>query len=59
LGSIFPEQADKFNTQAKEASESRVYGLIHYRVDCEMGLKHGKVIGDYAIARGKADGSGL
>lgn len=59
LGYIFPEQADKFNAQATEASNSRVYGLIHYRVDCEMGLKHGKVIGDYAIARGKADGSGL
>jgi hypothetical protein len=59
LASIFPEQADKFNAQAKEASDSRVYGLIHYRVDCEMGLVHGKAIGDYAIARGKADGSGL
>ncbi len=59
LGYIFPDQADKFNAQAQEASVSRIYGLIHYRVDCEMGLKHGKVIGDYAIARGKADGSGL
>lgn len=59
LGYIFPEQAGKFNAQALEASTSRIYGLIHYRVDCEMGLKHGKVIGDYAIARGKADGSGL
>ena len=59
LASLFPEQADKFNAQALEASMSRIYGLIHYRVDCDMGLKHGKVIGDYAIARGKADGSGL
>ncbi len=59
LASIFPDQADKFNAQAKEASESRIYGLIHYRVDCEMGLVHGKKIGDFAIARGKADGSGL
>ena len=59
LSYIFPEQAEKFNAQAMEASVSRIYGLIHYRVDCEMGLKHGKVIGEYAIARGKADGSGL
>lgn len=59
LGYIFPEQATKFDAQAAEASMSRIYGLIHYRVDCEMGLKHGKVIGEYAIARGKADGSGL
>jgi len=59
LAYIFPDQADKFNAQAQEASVSRIYGLIHYRIDCELGLKHGKVIGDYAIARGKADGSGL
>lgn len=59
LGYIFPDQAAKFDAQAQEASVSRIYGLIHYRIDCELGLKHGKVIGEYAIARGKADGSGL
>jgi membrane-associated phospholipid phosphatase len=59
LGNIFPEQATTFTAQAKEASDSRIYGLIHYRIDCEMGLVHGKKIGDYAIKRGKADGSGL
>ncbi|GAB2764503.1 hypothetical protein GCM10027275_02030 [Rhabdobacter roseus] len=59
LGYLFPQQAKRFDELALEASNSRVYGLIHYRVDCEMGLKHGKVIGEYAIARGKADGSNL
>ncbi|WP_428666311.1 phosphatase PAP2 family protein [Runella sp.] len=59
MSSIFPEQAEKFVAQANEASMSRIYGLIHYRVDCVMGLEHGKVIAGYAIARGKADGSGL
>lgn len=59
LAYIFPDRAEEFNKGAKEASDSRMYGLIHFRADCEMGLKHGKVIGDYAIARGKADGSGL
>ncbi len=59
LSYIFPEKASTFNDYAKEASNSRIYGLIHYRVDCEMGLVHGKKIGDFAIARGKADGSGL
>lgn len=59
LSSIFPEKATQYNAYAKEASESRIYGLIHYRVDCEMGLVHGKKIGEYAIARAKADGSGL
>ena len=59
LGYVFPEQAEKFNGKAKEASESRVFGLIHFRIDCDLGLVHGKKIGEYAIARAKADGSGL
>lgn len=59
LGYVFPERAAEFDAQAREASESRVYGLIHFRSDCEVGLTCGKQIGSYAIARGKADGSGL
>ena len=59
LASIFPERTDEFWAQAQEASDSRVYGLIHYRFDCSAGLACGKNIGAYAIARGKADGSGL
>ncbi|QJW91231.1 phosphatase PAP2 family protein [Spirosoma taeanense] len=59
LGSIFPDQADEFWAQAVEASNSRIYGLIHYRFDCQAGLDCGKNIGSYAIAKGKADGSGL
>ncbi|MFD2570944.1 phosphatase PAP2 family protein [Spirosoma soli] len=59
LGSVFPDRANEFEAQAKEASDSRMYGLIHYRFDCEVGLKCGKNIGAYAVARGKADGSGL
>lgn len=59
LSSIFPSEAEKLNDMALEASNSRIYGLIHYRFDCTVGLEHGKKIGQYAIARGKADGSGL
>ncbi|MBC8151758.1 MAG: phosphatase PAP2 family protein [Bacteroidetes bacterium] len=59
LSYLFPAKADDFNAQAKQASESRVYGLIHYRFDCDEGLVTGKNIGAYAVARGKADGSGL
>ena len=59
LASIFPDRADAFWAQAQEASDSRVYGLIHYRFDCTVGLALGKNIGSYAIERGKADGSGL
>ncbi|MFN4147775.1 MAG: PA-phosphatase [Runella sp.] len=59
LGGIFPAEAKKMNDKAKEASESRVYGLIHFRIDCDLGLVHGKKIGEYALARGKNDNSGL
>ena len=59
LGYVFPDRATEFNDAAKQASESRVFGLIHFHVDCELGLKHGKAIGEYAVMKGKADGSGL
>jgi hypothetical protein len=58
LSNIFPNETARLETAAKEASNSRVFGLIHFRVDCELGLTHGNKIGEYAIAKGKADGSG-
>jgi hypothetical protein len=57
LGYIFPNRAAYLNTQAKEASESRIYGGIHYRFDCEAGLVCGHAIGSMAVKRGRADGS--
>lgn len=59
LSYIFPDKASEFEKQASQSSESRVFGLIHYRVDCTMGLSHGKKIGEFAVNRGKADGSGI
>jgi hypothetical protein len=59
LSSIFPDKAKDFAAEASEASLSRIYGLIHYRFDSNGGLEHGNKIGSYAVARGKADGSGL
>jgi hypothetical protein len=59
LGYIFPSEATNMDAQAEEASNSRVYGLIHYRFDCEKGLESGKKVGNYAVTRGKADGSGF
>ena len=59
LSYVFPNRKQEFEGMANEASLSRIYGLIHYRVDCEMGLAHGKLIGNYAVQRGQADGSGL
>ncbi len=57
LGSFFPSKVNLFNGYAQEASDSRVYGLIHFRVDCSMGGTHGKVIGDYAVKRSQTDGA--
>ncbi len=59
LSAIFPAEQASLLAWAKEASESRIYGGIHYRADCEKGLQHGALIGGYAVERGKKDGSGL
>jgi len=57
LGYILPDQAAKYNAMATEASLSRMYGGIHYRSDCEVGLVVGKNIGNYAVARAQTDGA--
>lgn len=57
LSYLFPSGADYFNTEASEASASRLYGGIHYRSDIEMGLEHGKVIGGYTVSYGQGDGA--
>jgi hypothetical protein len=57
LGYLFPQEAERFSAMATEASVSRMYGGIHYRFDCEVGLQCGKNIGSFAVKVGKADGS--
>lgn len=57
LGHIVKPKAAAYNAMAKEASDSRLYGAIHYRSDCEKGLETGKKVGDYAIARARTDGA--
>jgi hypothetical protein len=57
LGYVFPGEQEKLNNMASEASASRLYGAIHYRFDCEAGLKCGQDIGAYAVKRGRADGA--
>jgi hypothetical protein len=57
LSYIFPEGADYFDGQAQEASLSRLYGAIHYRSDCQVGLDHGKRVGSYTINFAKTDGA--
>lgn len=57
LSYIVPEKASAYQAMALEASLSRMYGGIHFRSDCEVGLSTGKKIGDYAVARAKTDGA--
>jgi hypothetical protein len=57
LSHLNPSQAGKYNAMAKEASESRIYGGIHYRSDCEVGLTAGSRVGDYAVKRAQSDGA--
>ncbi len=54
---LFPDRATDLQAMAEEASESRIYGCIHYRFDFETGLEVGKKVGEYAVQRGQADGS--
>ncbi|MCE6992580.1 phosphatase PAP2 family protein [Dyadobacter sp. CY323] len=57
LAYVFPAEKQKLDAMAAEASLSRIYGLIHYRFDCEVGLAVGHKVGEYAVARAKADGA--
>jgi hypothetical protein len=57
LAHINPERAAAYNEMALEASLSRMYGGIHYRSDCEVGLAVGKKIGDFAVQRARTDGA--
>lgn len=56
LSYLFPEASTTFQDQADEASKSRLYGGIHYKMDCDGGLKIGKILGDKAVLRGQSDG---
>ena len=56
LGHIIPE-GRQYNAMATEASISRMYGGIHYRSDCQVGLEVGKKVGNYAMQRAITDGA--
>jgi hypothetical protein len=57
LGHLIPAKAAAFDEMASEASLSRLYGAIHYRSDCEQGLKCGQRVGSFAVERAKTDGA--
>ena len=56
LSYIFPDGASSFKSQANEASRSRLLGGIHYRMDCDGGLKIGEAVGAKAVLRAQTDG---
>ncbi|HMX81811.1 MAG TPA: phosphatase PAP2 family protein [Saprospiraceae bacterium] len=56
LGHFFPSEAARMNEIATEASNSRIYGGIHFRHDCEAGLASGKEIGNYSVQLAQQDG---
>jgi hypothetical protein len=57
LGYLIPERAADYTAMANEASMSRMYGGIHFRSDCVVGLEVGKNVGNFAIQRAKTDGA--
>jgi membrane-associated phospholipid phosphatase len=57
LGHIIPARADQYAAMAVEASMSRLYGGLHYRSDCQIGLNVGKSVGQKAIDRALNDGA--
>lgn len=59
LNYLLPDRGTKFSDMAAQAAISRLYGAIHFRSDCEVGLKVGVKVGNFAVARAKADGADL
>lgn len=57
LSHIIPAREKEYDSMAREASISRMYGGIHYRSDCEKGLETGNRVGAYAVNRAKTDGA--
>ena len=49
LAHFFPGERDGLDRLAAEASMSRVYGGIHFRFDCDEGLKLGRAVARLAI----------
>ncbi len=57
LRHIIPSKQTEYNAMAKEASDSRMYGCIHYKSDCKLGLETGGKIGQLAVQRAVTDGA--
>jgi membrane-associated phospholipid phosphatase len=58
LSHLVKSNAAEYKAMASEASLSRLYGAIHYRSDCEQGLRCGERVGAFAVSRARNDGAG-
>ena len=58
LSYLYPEDAEEFRAKAQEASDSRLWGGIHWRSDNEKGIEVGRKVGGLVVERAKADGGG-
>jgi hypothetical protein len=57
LSYLFPTSRQEFEAARQEASISRMYGVIHFRSDIEVGQDHGKRIGGYTVRFARSDGA--
>jgi hypothetical protein len=57
LAYLFPRDAAYFQSQAREAADSRIWAGIHFRSDTEIGLGLGRAVARLVIERAQNDGS--
>ena len=57
LSYFFPAEASKVQAYATDASNSRIFGCIHFRHDCKVGLETGEKVGQYTLNFTKVDGA--
>jgi PAP2 superfamily len=50
LGTAFPAEKSRLTGLAEEAAVSRIYGGIHYRFDCDVGLELGHKVAAWALS---------
>jgi membrane-associated phospholipid phosphatase len=56
LAGLFPSTAERNLERAWTASESRIWGAVHFRFDAEAGKEQGARVAELALARARADG---
>jgi len=57
LSYLFPAAQSDFENMANEASLSRLYGGIHYRIDIDAGSDLGKKVGGFTVSFAQTDGA--